>query len=319
MTDLPRLDQLLALLGLALILLLRGALPVASLVAPPIEVKVEAVAPLPVWVGGVGEEAQASNGQAALALGLSAHSVWVSDAETGIPLLALNPDLPLAPASTVKMMTALVSLEKYPWELSLRFTPAQLRSSSLPVFWFGEEVTVGNLLSALLLTSSNNAAQLLADAYPAGYLGFIQRMNTRARQLGMTETRFVDPIGFDQLGQVTTAQDLELLADAFMAEPLLAEIVSQAEQQIGDISGRFQHQLTNTNQLLTQLPGQVRGIKTGTTPEAGEVLVAEVLIQERPVRIIIMGSQDRYGDAQKIINWVQEHYHWHLPAQVVPQ
>lgn len=326
-----RLDQLLALALVSLLLLIQGSVPVESLthamgIAQPVKVVIQPVSPVPLtksaWNDlGAGDfpEPMQPLQLADLSASISAQSALVVDVTSQTLLLDHNSQTLGFPASTVKLMTALVALDKFSPETLLTVTAADVTSNSLPVFRIGEQVAVGDLLKALLITSSNTAAQVLAREYPNGYAGFIEQMNAKAFSLGMTQTTFIDPVGFDWVNQVSSAHDLNLLAQAVMQEPRLRDIVNQPLSVIEDFSRTQQHTLLNTNRLLLANPGQVVGIKTGTTPQAGEVLIAQFELGGRTLRSVVLGSQDRYADTTTLIEAVQQRYVWVEPAELVAQ
>ena len=125
----------------------------------------------------------------------------------------------------------------------------------------------------------------------------------------MTKTKYQNSVGFDDPNQQTTAFDLALLGREALKDPLLARIVSTKNTTVLDLTGRRKHTLQSTNQLLLTDP-RVVGIKTGTTDEAGEVLISKFVLETGPVTVVVMGSQDRYQDTRMIINWITENYTW---------
>ncbi|MDQ3008813.1 MAG: serine hydrolase [bacterium] len=240
---------------------------------------------------------------------VSAQSVYVIDMSSHSVLLAKNPTTQVHPASTTKLMTALVAIEMYDLSQVIPFTATFPSEGTVIGFEVGEQLRVKDLLAALLISSANDAAVALADNYPLGYYGFVAAMNQKAESLHLDATHFSNPAGLDAAEQQSSARDLAVLAEAVLKEPLLAEYVATAKTTITDTSGSKSHLLINTNQLLTALPG-VKGLKTGTTPLAGQVLVTLYENDGRSYLIVVLGSQDRYLDTQVIISWLRSHYTW---------
>ncbi len=240
---------------------------------------------------------------------VSAESLVVMDAQTNDIILSKNPHKPLFPASTTKLMTALVARDYY--ETHQVITAGQeveIEGTAVGI-QPGECLSVKSLLAAILINSGNDAAMVLAEHYPGGYQAFINQMNFKANQLGLNQTHFTNAVGFDHPQQKISARDLALLSQQVMKDSLFREYVSLKRTQIFDLTGQISHQIYNTNMLLEEVQG-VHGIKTGTTEGAGEVLVTWWDWQSRPLIIVVMGSADRYQDTRLIIDWLQQTVTW---------
>ena len=245
------------------------------------------------------------------ALQLTAKSVYLINARTGGVLLERDADSPRAPASTTKIVTALTALKYvHPEDVvtiqqSDVVDPVQESNMGLQV---GDTVTIHDLLVGLFLPSGNDAANALArfagERLPgsgqAPVQRFIAEMNATAASLGMTKSHFVNPSGDDADGQVVTAHDLSIAVRALLADPALLPIVAipTANVRVGGANARV-ISLTNTNEML--LTNGVYGVKTGTTQNAGECLIVAYRTQEENVIAVILGSDDRYADARKLL------------------
>lgn len=211
-----------------------------------------------------------------------AKSILLMDAETGELLWSQNPDEVLPVASTTKMTTALVARE------SLRLDDvvtvpkrAVLVPGSKIQLKTGERITVRDLVKGLLIQSGNDAAYTLASYYGSLHGGdeklFIEKMNQFTRRHNLNST-YNDPAGLDDdLGRAT-ARELAHTARLVLADPILAKIVTTANETIQSIDGTITHDLKNSNRLVQSdspyyLPTAL-GIKTGFTPTAGHCLVA---------------------------------------------
>jgi len=239
---------------------------------------------------------------------LSAKGALVVDAGSGRVLHEKAPDTPLLPASTTKIMTALVSLEAYgPGDvLTVKNVniPGQ-RVKLVP----GEQITADALLYGLLVFSGNDAAEALADNYEGGREAFVRRMNEIAEALGLENTHFKNPTGFDHPEQVSTARDMIKLSVHAMKNPKFAEIVGTEQITVESVDGELVHRLENLNLLLGDVEG-VLGVKTGWTEAAQENLVTLVERDGRKVFVVVLGSLDRFGETRKLIDWVYGSHEW---------
>ncbi len=245
-----------------------------------------------------------------LGASVSAEAILVYDINSKTPMIAKNPNKKLPPASTAKLMTALVALETYSPETLLKFTPSDFRFGYNKDFQVGEEMTVKDLITVMLVESANEAAFNLARNHPQGEAGFIKRMNEKAKETGLKNTHFTNPAGFDNPNHYSTANDLNRLAAIATQDPMLKKIVKLKKAEISDFSRRFKHNIASTNKLLLYNP-QVIGVKTGTTPGAKEVLITQFkLDDERVLQITVMGSEDRYEDTLKLYDLAIRNFQW---------
>ena len=157
-------------------------------------------------------------------------------------------------------------------------------------------MTVEQLLFALLVQSGNDAAEILAENFPGGRPAFIDAMNTKAAELNLIP-HFTNPTGIDEPGHYSSAADLARLATVAMENP---EFAASSPPKIPSFPN---HVLTNINELLGKVPG-VLGVKTGFTDGAGQSLVTLINRDDHPVIMVVLGSMDRFGDSEKLINWV---------------
>ena len=246
---------------------------------------------------------------------LSARGGVVIDADSKTIIYAHNPDLWLLPASTTKIMTALVALDNYSLEDVV--TVSEIITEPVKMGLFpGEKITVNNLLYGLLVGSANDAALALAAHHPQGETGFVKAMNQKAADLNLTNTQYTNPIGLDNYGQYTTVHDLSLLTAAAMGQPVFRSIVNTIKYTVTDVDKTKIHELENINELLGQIPGLV-GVKTGYTELAGECLVTYVTRQNHSIITVVLASGDRFGESQRLIDWVFTNFVWQsLPPAI---
>lgn len=272
------------------------------------------------WVRGAAVPEMKEGSESIIQPVITATSAFVIDASTAAPLLDQNSTTPLSPASTTKLMTALVAREHFDLDESFIVGQEAFTQGTTMGLVIGEQITVRELLAGLLISSGNDAAFALANNHDKGYAGFIADMNTTASKLGMDLTHFNNPSGLDEPNHMTTARDLALLTREVMTDPVLKDVMSTRQKMVTDTTGRTQHALTHTHQLIGVEPGVIGG-KTGTTPLAGEVLITYWEPQPdqkqlRPIILVLMNSQDRYFDTVTLLNWTKENYYWRKWSEV---
>jgi len=254
---------------------------------------------------------------------LTARATLVVDRDSGVVIFEKNKETQLLPASTVKLMTALVAQEAYSLDQTLRVEKINDLGQDMKLKE-GELMSVRNLLYGLLVASANDAAQVLAQSYPGGMRAFIQAMNDKAEALNLTKSYFANPTGLDvnEVDQLvldtsySTAFDLGQLARMVLKDPVLGEMVATREIIVSDSQGEIDHYLYNINELLHWLPG-IKGVKTGWTEEAGECLIGYVERDNRGLITVVLGSQDRFGETAKLIDWAFANHQWQLVTPAI--
>lgn len=229
---------------------------------------------------------------------------WIAAAyvvkRDGVVLWAGQPDARLAPASLAKMMTALIALERGALEQPVTVGRGVLQATGTRIgLKPGERMTAGDLLTATVVRSANDACRALAD-HIGGKL-FVQTMNGRAAALGLVNTRFADPCGHDRDRQYTTAADLALLAEQVMRHDEYLRLARLERATIRTLDGRRSFALRNTNALLGRYPGAI-GLKTGHTEQAGNCLVA--LAERDGVRVlaVLLNAPNRWWNAAGLLD-----------------
>ncbi|MBU0494508.1 MAG: D-alanyl-D-alanine carboxypeptidase [Chloroflexi bacterium] len=229
---------------------------------------------------------------------LTAGASLLADAATGQVLYAHNADTPRPPASLTKVMTALLALDEGQGALTETVRiPAGIQTPGTSAGLApGEALTLEDLLYGLLLPSGNDAARAVALHIGGTEEAFVAQMNARAASLQMTGTHFANPHGLDDPTHLSTATDLLILTRAALRYPTFAHIVATPTYAVAG------HEWENRNQLLTQYPG-ADGVKTGTTDAAGECLIASASRDGHRLIAIVLGSTDRYADAQALLDY----------------
>lgn len=235
-------------------------------------------------------------------------------------------------ASLTKLMTALVAMENAKLDEVFAVSKKAVQTpGELGGLIVGEQLTAENLLYALLVESSNDAAVALAEgigneAFDSATLRsgnnnllpnpvegvaiFVGLMNQKARNLGLTDTTFTDPSGLDP-GNQSSAWDLNILMQEVLKYPVLQKITQTAVFDFKSVDDKFRHHLTNTDKLLGLYPEIIAG-KTGYTEEAGNcmILAWRAPNSQGTVISIIMDSQDRMAESEALLRWTKEAFLW---------
>lgn len=239
---------------------------------------------------------------------VSAQGVLVYDVDSGVTLYEKNPDIITPPASTTKIITALVALDYYDPEAIFTIGGISVDGQKMGLV-AGERISVKSLLYGLLVYSANDAAEALAQSYPGGRSAFISSMNVKANDFGLINTHFANPSGLDSSFHYSTARDLVKVSVYAMKNPLFAQLVSTKELEVRSVDQKIVHKLQNINELLGEVYGVV-GIKTGWTENARENLVTYVERGGKKLIIALLGSQDRFGETKEIIEWSYVSFDW---------
>jgi D-alanyl-D-alanine carboxypeptidase len=231
---------------------------------------------------------------------------WVLvDADSGAVLAGQAHHQAMPPASTQKLMTALVALEKLPAgsELAVGETAAAQPAMRIGM-QVGQRWKLSDALHSLLMVSANDVAYALAEASSGSLEAFAADMNATARRYGMVDSTFNDPAGFDDSasfngGSLASAYDLAIAARNALAVPELAEIA--ALDKYAFAGPAREHTLTNHNKLLRRYPGAV-GMKTGYTRRAGHTFVGAARRDGRTMIAVVLGSDDMYGTTAALLD-----------------
>jgi serine-type D-Ala-D-Ala carboxypeptidase (penicillin-binding protein 5/6) len=235
----------------------------------------------------------------------SAAAAIVVDGRNGEVMLARNVDSRRSIASTTKLMTALLALERAgPREVFTAPPYDALPPESRIDLRAGERMMVGDLLEALLLESANDAAVTLAEGISGSREAFVAEMNERAAELGLDDTSYANPIGLDDPANYSTARDLATLSLRLMRRPRFRRIVDMAEAELE--SGERPRVVDNRNGLVARHPW-VTGIKTGHTIQAGDVLVGSAKGRggARVISVVLgePSEEARDADTLALLRW----------------
>ncbi len=240
---------------------------------------------------------------------LTARAVLVKDLNSGEILYEKNSKSRLPIASTTKIMTALVSSEYFSQNTSLIIKNGAGITGATAGLIEGESLSFRSLLYGMLLNSGNDAAFAIAENYPGGVKSFVSAMNDKAAKLELKNTGFDNPAGFDSPDHFSSAEDLSKISEEALKNPTLAKIFATKETEVTSLDKKYRHKLFNLNKLLSSVVG-VLGIKTGTTTLAKENLVGLVERDNKKILTIVLGSDDRFGETTKLIEWTYQNFIW---------
>ncbi|NLM76147.1 MAG: D-alanyl-D-alanine carboxypeptidase [Clostridiaceae bacterium] len=257
---------------------------------------------------------------------LSAEAYILVEMETGQVLAEKNADQRRSPASTTKIMTALIALERA--DLDKEMTASEYAINSIPYDYvtagirIGETLKFKHLLDLMMITSANEASNIIAEniAEDGTLQGFTQLMNEKAKELGLNNTNFTNANGTEDENHYSTARDLANLAREAMKNETFREVVGRKEFELPDTNLRKKEQwqtghLTYTNQLLNSRSSyysQITGIKTGYTDNAGMCLVSSAVNPDGLELVaVVLGTKSYdilFRESQQLLEYGYKNY-----------
>jgi D-alanyl-D-alanine carboxypeptidase (penicillin-binding protein 5/6) len=200
-------------------------------------------------------------------------------------------------------MTALVVLEAVSPQDIVRVNHHALEHRSSLQLRAGEQFLLRDLVTAMLVTSANDACEAIAWHVGGGADQFVTKMNERARTLGLENTHFANACGFDAPDHYSTAADLAKLTEQALQVPAISMIVRTVTREIATVDGTRHVRLNSTNQLL--LDPDVTGVKTGYTSKAGRCLIASMFKDGHRLLLVGLNVMDRWEQAGKLLRYGQ--------------
>ena len=225
------------------------------------------------------------------------------------------------PASVTKILTAILVLEKC--ELNDKVTVTQSAISNIPTgyvvapLFVGEEISVEDLLYALMLKSSNDAAYVLAEHVGGSVEGFSNMMNNKAKEIGCKNSHFVNPNGIHNDNHYTTAYDMYLISKYAMENKEFAKIVSTYKYTLSATNkyAKNDRVMENTNVFINPkskyYDKNIKGIKTGTTTQAGNCLITDAAKDGLEIITVVLGAEtkdSKFTETRKMINYTFDNY-----------
>lgn len=233
---------------------------------------------------------------------VSAAAAVLVEWRTGEVLYAKNAFARRPPASTTKVLTALLALERGRLGDPVAVSPRAARTGGSSMYLRpGQTYTLEELLYGLLLNSGNDAAVAIAEHLAGSVEEFARWMNERARAIGAHQSNFANPHGLHHPSHYSTAYDLALITRHALRHPVFAHMVAVREQRLRDGDPGAQD-LRNTNRLLWRFDG-ADGVKTGTTSAAGPCLIASATRDEMKLIAVVLHAGARWQDTEHLLDW----------------
>jgi len=244
-----------------------------------------------------------------------ARSAILMEADTGTILYEKNPDEKLPPASITKVMTLLLimeAIERGEIKLTDKVRTSERAASmggSQIFLQPGEEMTVEDMIKGIAIASGNDASVAMAEHLAGTEEAFVNRMNQRARELGMNNTHFVNSNGLPATDHYTTARDIAIMSRELLKHDLITKYTGTYQDYLRkDTANPFW--LVNTNRLVRFYEG-VDGLKTGYTAEAKYCLTATAKRNNMRIIAVVMGEPDvktRNSEISTMFNYAFSHY-----------
>lgn len=237
----------------------------------------------------------------------SAQSAIVIELKTGRVLYEKNANQKAYPASTTKIMTALLAVESGDLDRKVRISKnaSGIEGSSI-YLTVGEKVSLRDLLYGLMLRSGNDAAIAISEFIEGSTNRFVEKMNERAREIGAVNTNFVNPNGLFNENHFTSAYDMALIAREAMLNPEFKTIV-RAKSWVADREEGKYRQFYNKNKVVFEYKGGT-GIKIGFTQASGRTLVASSERNGMELICVVMNAPNWFNDSYKLMDYVYGNY-----------
>ncbi len=246
---------------------------------------------------------------------IEAKSAILMDLNSGVILYKKNSNERLPMASLTKIMTAIIILESHSLNeiVTIEDNFNEKTTEELGVrIWLQqyEKITVRNLLISLLVRSAGDTALALAEYHSGSTEAFVNEMNERAKMLNLKNTYFTNPIGIDENGHYSNVFDLAVLTKHALHNRNFRNIVRLPGATITSVDGKIKHEFKSTNHLLNSYL-DIRGVKTGTTDEAGESLINLARNRNgKEVIVVLLNSPDRFQESKQLIDWAFRNFKW---------
>lgn len=237
---------------------------------------------------------------------VTADAAVLVDVETGQIYFAKNHTRRVEPASLTKLMTAVVAVENGNLNdvVTVSSRAAYVEMGSIIDIRKGEKITLEELLKAALVCSANDATVAVAEHVGGNHGRFIKMMNAKAASLGLFKTRYANTNGYHDPNHYTTAQDLAVLTRYALGHPKINELVQTRETTVRWVEPpQREEKISNSNRLLSGDYEGIDGVKTGTTPMAGNCLIASATRDGRRLIAVALHSDNRYLDCVRMFDY----------------
>lgn len=237
---------------------------------------------------------------------VSAGAAALMDVETGRLYYAKNAVKRADPASLTKLMTAVLAMENGKLEDVVTITgrSASVEEGSIIGLCKGEKITLDELLKAALVTSANDSTVAIAEHVGGSHERFVRMMNAKAFALGLYGTKFVNTNGYHHPNHYTSARDLAVLTRYALGLSRINDLVQTKETTVYWVEPKDREsKITNSNRLLSLGYDGIDGVKTGTTPMAGNCLIASATRDGRRLIAVALNCYDRYRDCITLLDY----------------
>jgi D-alanyl-D-alanine carboxypeptidase (penicillin-binding protein 5/6) len=234
---------------------------------------------------------------------IKASALYLVELKSGRVLLEQDAARRLPPASLTKIMTALIALESAPLQEVVKIDRRALVHPSSLKFQAGEEFLLRDLVTAMLVSSANDACEAIAWHVGGNVDRFVTMMNERTRTLGLKNTHFANACGFDAPGHYSTAADLAKLTEQALQQPFFSMMVRTLVRDISTVDGTRRMSLHSTNELLVD--PDVNGVKTGYTSKAGHCLIASMFKDGHRLLLVGLNVKDQWEQSAKLLRYGQ--------------
>lgn len=214
-------------------------------------------------------------------------------------------------ASITKLMTAVIILEENDLSSIVKVSPDVKYADGSEMFLRpGEQITIENLMYGLMINSANDAAIALAEFNAGNTKTFVDKMNKKALSLGLLNTHFQNPIGYDNSLNYSSAYDVAVLARYAYQKPFIKKAAAMKEFEVTSVDNAYTHKLESTNELLDSYLN-IKGLKTGRTDQAGLCMVAVAENEnQNDIITVVLGSPARFKESKILIDWIFRAYIW---------
>lgn len=241
---------------------------------------------------------------------IEAKSVYAVDVKTGTPLFVRDIFSRRKIASIEKLVAAMVILDHHSLDETVVVSKnAASQGGSTMGLRPGEEISVMNALTGMLVNSGNDAAVALAEFDAGNEKNFVEKLNEKAFLLNLQDTHFSNAKGFDEDYNYSTAYDTLLFSRAALDYPFIRKTVNIKTTDVTDSNGKIKHHLESTNELLDNSYVNVVGLKTGSTPASGESFVSLAITSDNhEILTVMLDSPNRFKETKILLDWIMSHF-----------
>lgn len=242
---------------------------------------------------------------------IGAKSSIAIDEKSGAVLFEKNAHQRVSVASITKLMTVLIIVEENSLSDVVKVGKSSAGTEGSTMYLrTNEEISVKNLLYGAMIASANDAAEALAEFNAGSSDKFVEKMNQKAKLLGLTNTHFSNPVGLDDPRNYSSAFDIAKLGRHVYKNQLIKEIAQIKNIEVQSVDGKYTHKLENTNDLLDSYLN-IKGLKTGRTSDAGECLVSIAENENgNEILTVVLNSPQRFTETKILTDWIFRAYNW---------